>query len=410
MAEERQTVPWANMIEEEVEAVSALIRKGEISTSPAVKEFQEAFRAYHGSRYALAQCNGTSTLHAAYFAVGIGPGDEVITPAYSWHLQAIPILAAHGIPVFCDIDPKTLNIDPAKIEEQITPQTKAIAVLHAFGHPAEMDEIMPIAKKHGLRVVEDCSHAHGATYKGQKIGTFGDVGCFSLQGSKLMTGGEGGILITNDTECYERAITLGHYEHIPSLTMEKYRRYATDPPIPPACLGYKYRIHPFAAAMANIQLRYLDARNASRRENTRYFSEGLSGIPGIEPPYEAPHIVCTWLNYLPRFHSEQLGGISRETFIEALNAEGLSVSTGRAGYLPLHYSKLFQDKDMYGKGCPFRCSHVVRDVAYRRGDFPVTETMHEILINLPIFRDPWDKPEIDRYVETIRKVAERFTA
>ncbi|MFQ6078263.1 MAG: DegT/DnrJ/EryC1/StrS family aminotransferase, partial [Thermodesulfobacteriota bacterium] len=286
--DDSEALRWPIITNEEIEAVNELMRKGEVSVSPIVKEFEQEFADYCGAKYALAQNNGTSTLHAAYFAVGISPGDEVITPVYSWHLQLMPILAAHGVPVFCDIDPKTLNIDPEDIERKITPRTKAIVVVHVYGHPAEMDDILAIAKQHKLAVVEDCSHAHGAEYKGRKVGTFGDVGCFSLQGSKLMVAGEGGILVTNNTKYYERAIMLGHYERIPSLTLPDYTKYQwMGKEVPPICFGYKYRIHPLGAAIARVQLKHLDERNDIRRKNLEYLSQGLKDIKGVDPPYIA---------------------------------------------------------------------------------------------------------------------------
>ncbi len=395
---------WPIITDEEIELVTYLMRKGEISTSPIVAEFEKDFARYHGVKYALAQNNGTSTLHAAYFAVGVGPGDEVITPAYSWHLQATSILATNGIPVFCDIEPKTLSIDPKEIEKKITPQTKAIAVLHPFGHPAEMDEIMNIARSHGIPVIEDASHAHGATYKGRKMGTLGDIGCFSLQGSKLMVAGEGGILITNNTEYYERAVTLGHYERIPSLTMEKYRKYYPDYPKPPACFGFKYRIHPLAAAMAKVQLKYLDQRNQVRKRNLDYLTKGLTGIRGIEPPYTAPYATVYWLNYLARYHAEELKGVPRDRFIEALRAEGVSAYSGRVGYLPLHWNPLFQEREFYGKGCPFDCPHAKRKVLYKIGDYPVAEQMYTKLIGLSTFPNPCERELLDQYIEAFQKV------
>ena len=214
------------MEREEIGAVVALMAPNEISTSPVVHEFESEFVRYHDVDYALAQCNGTSTLHAASFAVGIGPGDKVITPAYTWHLAVGPTLASHGVPVFADVDRHSLCLIPEDVERKITERTKAISVLHAYRHPAPMDEIMDIARRHRLPVIEDCSHAHGATYKDRHIGTIGDVGCFSLQGSKIIVAGEGGMLVTNNRQHYAHAIALGHCERIPEVGDSEFAKYA----------------------------------------------------------------------------------------------------------------------------------------------------------------------------------------
>ncbi len=402
---------YKEMVEEEVRVVTELLHKNEISGgSLTVKNLEKEWAEYIGTKYCLAQNNGTSTLHAAYFAVGIEPGDEVITPVFTWHLGVTPILATHGIPVFCDCDPLTLNIDPTKIEERITSKTKAIAVTHVYGHPVDMDPIMKIAKEHHLAIIEDASHAHGAEYKGKKIGSIGDISCFSLQGSKLMTGGEAGLLVTDNLEYYERAIMLGHYERIPSLTLEKYQRYKTTESIPPMHYGFKYRIHPFAAGMARIQFKYLEHRNELERKNCEYLGKGLTEIRGFNPPYIAPYATkVTWLNYLARFYPDKFEGVSRERIIKALQAEGVPAGTGRAGYIPLHLQPLIQEQDMYGKGCPWKCQYANPQKVYKAGDFPVAEKVYKERIMLPTFRDTtYDTELLDEYLEAFRKITENI--
>src|SRR5579862_1696426 len=187
---------WPVYSDEEKAAVLEAMESDNIYASTPL--FEQEFAAYHGVRYALAHCNGSSAIHAACFAVGVQPGDEVLTSAYTWHLQVGQILALHAIPVFCDIDPRSACIDPDEIRRKITGRTRAIVVVHPFGALAPMDEIVAIGKAHGIPVIEDCSHAHGARYRGRKVGTLGDIACFSLQASKLMNAIEGGILITNN--------------------------------------------------------------------------------------------------------------------------------------------------------------------------------------------------------------------
>lgn len=398
---------FKKMVTEEIKAVTKSVRKGQISFSPEVKELEKEWAGYLGAKYCLAQNNGTSTLHAAYFAIGLEPGDQVITSVFTWHLGVTPIMVVHGIPVFCDIDPLTLNIDPSKIEEKITPRTKAIAVTHLYGHPADMSRIMEIAKRHNLAVVEDASHAHGSEYKGEKVGTLGDIGCFSLQGSKLMAGGEGGLLVTNNLEYYERAVMLGHYERI-SLLSEKYQRYKSTEKIPPMNYGFKYRIHPLAAGIARVQLRYLEKRNEIERKNCEYLSDGLTKIAGFAPPYIAPYATkVTWLNYLARFYPEKFAGVAREKIIEALRAEGVEAETGRSGYIPLHLQPLIQEQDRDGKGCFWKRPLDKSEGVYREGDFPVAESVYRRRIMIPAFRDfKYDRQLLDQYLDAFRKISE----
>ncbi|HID90529.1 TPA: DegT/DnrJ/EryC1/StrS family aminotransferase, partial [Candidatus Bathyarchaeota archaeon] len=192
----------------EVEAVLEVLRTKRLSqlTSEKVKEFEEAFAKYYGVGHAIAVSSGTTALHAALAATGIGPGDEVLLPPYTFVATANAILHQNAVPVFVDIDPKTYNIDPEAIERAITDRTKAVIPVHMLGQPADMDPIMEIAEDRGLVVIEDCAQANGAEYKGRKVGTFGDMGCFSFYANKNMTsGGEGGMIITDDGDLAERA-------------------------------------------------------------------------------------------------------------------------------------------------------------------------------------------------------------
>ncbi|MBC8228775.1 aminotransferase class I/II-fold pyridoxal phosphate-dependent enzyme, partial [bacterium] len=174
---------WDQVTEEEIQIVTDMVRRGELSSSGGgvMAEFEKEFAEFMGAKYCLSQNSGTSTLHSAYFAAGVGPGDEVIVPSYTWHATVTPVLHTNGIPVFCEIDPHSLTVDPDDLKKRITPRTKAVAVVHVFGYVANMDAIMEVANEHDLIVVEDCSHAHGAEWDGRKVGTIGHIGCFSLQ-------------------------------------------------------------------------------------------------------------------------------------------------------------------------------------------------------------------------------------
>lgn len=395
---------WPIYSDEEKAAVLAAME----SDNPyaVTSEFEEAFAKYHGVRFALAHCNGTSSIHAALFAVGVQPGDEVISSAYTWHLGAAQIVALHALPVFCDIDPRTGAIDPADVRRRITPRTRAISVVHPFGMPADMDAILAIAKEHGLPVIEDCSHAHGATYKGRKVGTMGDIGCFSLQGSKLMNAIEGGILITNNERYYERACVLAHYERLPALKSAEYRRFH-DPAKEqaPACFGFKYRIHPLGSAIALAQLKHLDEWNAIRRRNLGYLTRQIAevGRDIFTPACDSPDVQRTWLNYICQYHGER-EGVSRERFIEALRAEGLPATGGRTGYLPLYWNPLYEERvDVWGKGYPFDAPYVRQKVVYERGMCPEAERLWKRSVGLPVLHHEASRELLDEIAHAVEK-------
>lgn len=401
----RKSRLFQEMLKEQEKEIIKILRKREISVSPVVSILEQAWSRYTGTKYCLAMNNGTATLHSAFFSVIEEPGDEIITSVHTWHLGVTPIICAGGVPVFCDIDPLTLNIDPCQIEEKITPRTKAICVTHCYGHPADMDAINAIAKKHSLVVIEDASHSHGAEYKGIKTGNLGDIGCFSLQGSKLMTGGEAGLLVTNKKEYYEMCVMLGHYEKISSLS-EKYDRYKATQEIPFMNLGFKYRIHPFAAAMALVELKYLDERNAIQIKNCSYISRALDSIEGFKGAYVAPYVTkIGWLNFLIRFEPEYFNPVTRKKVIEALRAEGVDANPGRPGYIPLVRHLLLNEKGSSpGKAIWY---HFLKNhPEYRVDDYPVAEKVLFERIAIPPMRDiEYDEEYLEQIVEAFRKVS-----
>jgi len=398
---------WPVFGEEELQVIKDLLEGKEKNIYSEIENFERDFMKYIGAKYVLAHNNGTSSIHSACFAIGVGPGDEVIVPSHSWILNIMPIIASHGIPVFCDIDPKTLTADPNDIEKRITPRTKAIIVVHTYGHPADMDPIMEIAEKHEIAVIEDCSHAHGAEYKGKKVGTIGDVGCFSMQASKLLPAIEGGVMVTNNEKYYERAVILGHYERTPSLKNEGYRKLGHGIRgiigLSGGCFGYKYRIHPIAAAITRVQLKHLDERNEIRRRNMEYISKGLLGLKTVEPPYVSSKVKMAWLVYLLRYNQENAKKIRRSLFVKALKAEGVRIEEEGA-YRPFHMTNIMQLRDIYGKGCPWSCPHVERIPEYVLETLPVTESINEKLMSLTVFANPTPKEFMDSYIEAFHKV------
>lgn len=382
--------------EEAISVAAEMMRRGEISLSPVVGEFEEKFGKYIGSKYTVAVNSGTNALHEALFAVGVGPADEVIVPSYTWIFTVAPIIACHGIPVFCDVDIDTQCIDPEDIKRKITPRTKAIMVVHVWGNPANMDEIMKIAEENDLKVIEDCAHAHGTMWKDKKVGIIGDVGAYSLQGSKTLAGGEGGVFLTNDSEYYERAIALGHYERIGRLPENsKYKKYTT-------ALGYKHRVHPICIAMVNTELKYLDERNAIRTENALYFEEGIKDLKCVIPQKTYPGGIRQHSYHYGRYDETKLEGVSLMTFLKALKEEGVIV--GAIGYGRLHEAPLFVEKTPYGKGCPGRCPHIEAGYSNEIVSLPNTEYLRDHAFMLaPRFEKPC-KDLLDQYIESYHKV------
>jgi dTDP-4-amino-4,6-dideoxygalactose transaminase len=409
----RDARSWPSFTEEEVCAVREVLSEkggwgGDVYGPIAA--FEKDFSAYMGSKFTLPMNNGTATIHSAYFAVGVGPGDEVITSAYTWHLQVGQILALHAIPVFCDIDPISACIDPDEVRAKITPRTRAISVVHPFGAIAPMEELVEIGEEHDIPVIEDCSHAHGSTYRGRKVGTIGDIGCFSLQASKLMTGIEAGVMITDVEEYYERACLLGHYERISKLKNEKYRRlYEPEKEMAPTCFGFKYRMHPLAAAIARVQLEHLDEWTRVRRGNMCRISEGLvsagernNGM--FQPPYDEPDTERVWLNYICLYHAQK-SGVARNKFVDAVNAEGLPASGGRTGYLPVYWNPVYDEKlDIWGEGYPFSAPYVQSEVNYPRGLCPEAEVFFTRTVDLPVLHREVGGELLEEYVGAVDKV------
>jgi perosamine synthetase len=393
--EKEGNLPLVN--EKGIQKVTELMRKGEISFSPIVKEFERKFADYVGAKYALCCCNGTTSLQEALFAVGVKPGDEVIVPSYTFWATAAPIVAAHGVPVFCDVDKDTYCLDPIEIEKKITNKTRAIMVVHVWGNPADMDSIVKVARKYKVAVVEDCSHAHGAEWKGEKVGILGDVGCFSLQGSKLLPGGEAGILVTNNRECYERAVALGHYERLTSLPEDSlYKKYALTG------LGFKHRVHPLAIAIADSAFEDLDERSNIRNRQGKLLEDGIKAIKCITVQKVYDGAVRQFAYHFATYDETSLEGVSAMTFMKALKAEGVIV--GVCGYGRLHKAPLFVEGEPYGNGCPGNCTHVSNNFDRTNVVLPVTEYLaSHTFMAAPRFEKE-NTQLIEQYVSAYNKV------
>jgi dTDP-4-amino-4,6-dideoxygalactose transaminase len=317
-----------------------------------VTRFEEEFSGHHGARFGIAASTGTAALNICVRAAGIGPGDEVIVPPYTFVATATSVLVANAVPVFVDIDPDTYCLDPHKIEEAITDRTRAIIPVHFSGHPADMTRIMEIAEKHGLVVIEDAAHAHGVQWESKMIGSIGHMSIFSFQQSKNMTSGEGGIITTNDEGLAKLCYSYHHCGREEGRPWYEHHR-----------LGENLRLTEFQAAVLLVQLKRLDDQNKTRMQNARYLTSRLADVEGIRP-LEVDSRVRKHSHHIfvLRYDSEAFGGVSRETFIEALNAEGIPCSGGYA--LPLYKNPMFLNRNFYPRGCPVTCPEHGRIVDY----------------------------------------------
>lgn len=294
------------------------------------REFGRKFATHHSAHYGVAVANGTVSLELALQAAGIGPGDEVLVPAYTWEGTAAAVLYAGATPVFVDVDPNTYCLDTTLIEAALTPRTRAIIPVHLSFRFADMDALMDIAEKHSLFVLEDCAHAHGGQWKGKGAGSIGHAGSFSFQTSKLMTAGEGGIVITSDIDLADQIIRLTNCGR-PARRASK----------PNPALGHNYRMTEFQAGILLAQLERLEEQTVLREQRTRQLEAGLQQIAGIELLPRDPRITRqASYHYVFKFHGEAFHGIHRNAFVAALNAEGIH-SDGRF-YEAVYLSSLFE--------------------------------------------------------------------
>jgi dTDP-4-amino-4,6-dideoxygalactose transaminase len=330
---------WPVWDDREVQAVRKVVESGNWGgfPSPNVKaaEFAQAFASYHTARYGICTSNGTTALEVALKAAGVGPGDEVIVPPLTFMATAAAALYLGAVPVFADVDPDTWCIDPGEVEKALSKKTKAIVPVHLGSRMADMDRIMAIARKHGLKVVEDCAHMHGGFWRGKGAGSIGDLGCFSFQSSKLMTAGEGGIILTSDEELEERCqayVNCG-------------RARPTDQHVAPQeALGWNYRMTEFQAAILLVQLERFKEQAPIRDENVQYLTARLQGIEGVSTLRQDDRMTTrSGYGVLLRYTPEACRGTPRDTFAAALLAEGIPCLGGF--YEPVYKSPLFGWRD-----------------------------------------------------------------
>jgi len=310
---------------------------------PRVQEFEQAWAAYFDVKHAVSVNSATSGLYAAVGAAGINPGDEVIVAPYTMIASATAALVYGGIPVFADIDPEIFCITPDSIRKCITPYTTAIIVVDLFGHPADMDEIMEIAREHSLVVIEDAAQAPGAKYKGRNAGTLADIGVFSLNVHKTIHSGEGGVIVTNDDETAERARLIRNHAEV--VVGNKGTENLVN------MVGFNYRMTEIEAAISNEQLKKLENLLIPRIEAAEFLTERLQNFPGIQTPVVRPGVRHAYYLYSMRY-DETKTGVPRERFVEALNAEGIPMVPGYVK--PIYLEPMYQQRIAFGKdGYPF---------------------------------------------------------
>ncbi len=366
--------PWPIITQDDIDAVTEVLKGGELWGPEATEKtaLEREWADYCGVKHCIVTNSGTSAMHACVAGVGVETGDEVIVPAFTFWATAQAVLCQNAIPVFVDIEPVRHNIDPAKIEEKITDRTKAIIVVHAHGLPCDMDEINAVAKKHGLKVLEDAAHAHGAVYKGKKAGNLGDMGMFSLNGTKNLPGGEGGFVTTNDPDYYEKARLTCMFgeKKVPKENIRPYDAHT---------MGNNYRPVEMTCAFVRSQLKRLDEYNVKRLENVHYLSDELGKIDGIITPVDPPDRTNTYHIYRLMLDPRAAGypdvdpGDFRWAVQNALFAEGVPVMEWHS--FPVPGQSIFQKLDAYGKGCPWNCGHARQGITYDSNDYPETQKM-----------------------------------
>jgi len=356
---------WPVFGEAEREALINVLDSGNWNVGEKVAQFEEAYAAYQTARFGIACTSGTTALEIAMIAAGIGAGDEVILSPYTFMASASSILRVNAVPVFCDVEPDTFNLDPGRIETLINEKTKAIMPVHFSGLVCDMDRVNEIAKTAGLKVIEDAAHCWGSFWKGKGAGALGDAGAFSFQMSKNITGGEGGIVLTDDEEIAARARAFGNCG-----------RGLDDPWYDHFLLGTNLRMTAWQAAVLLVQLNRLPEQVETRQRNGRYLDQQLSQIPGIRQIREdARQTQRSYHLYQYRYVPEEFDGLSRARFFEALNAEGVESYGGYAQ--PLHKLPLFQRMGTGPHFCPISCPYYGREVDYRQTRCPVAEQVCE---------------------------------
>lgn len=347
--------------EKDIESVVEVLKGDYLTTGPKVAEFEKKVADYVGAKYAVAVSNGTAALHTACYAAGIEDGDEVLVSAITFAASSNCVLYCGGKPVFVDLDPKTYNIDVNKIEEKITSKTKAIIPVDLTGQSVDMDKILEIAKRHNLIVIEDAAHALGSEYKGKKVGTMADMTEFSFHPVKPITTGEGGVIVTNSKEYYDKMMLFRSHgiTRDSELITENHGPWYYEQ----VCLGYNYRITDLQCALGVSQMEKLDAFIERRREIVKIYNDALKELEEVEIPFESKFSNSGWHIYVIALNLNKLS-VGRKEIFEALQKENIGVNVH---YLPVYLHPYYQK------------------LGYKKGECPIAEDLYNRMITIPLF-------------------------
>lgn len=370
----RQTIE-----EDDVEAVVDTLRSDWLTTGPKIPEFEEAFAAWVGARYAVSFSSGTAALHGAAFAAGIGAGDEAITTPLTFAATANCVLYQNGTPVFADVAPDTLNLDPERVAAAVSAKTKALLPVDYAGHPADLAAMLQIAEQHGLVVIEDACHALGAEYKGKRVGGISHMTVFSFHPVKHLTTGEGGMVTTNNT-AYADALRKFRNHGISSGARD--RQQAGQWQYEMVLLGYNYRLTDVACALGLSQLKKLESNLKRRREIAARYAVALREMTGVCAPGVRDEVLPAWHLYPIRPDFARLSA-GRAQIFRALRAENIGVNVH---YIPVHLHPYYRER-----------------FGYRGGEFPIAENAYDSLISLPMFHGMSDA-DVDDVIRAVELV------
>lgn len=392
---------WPVLAESTIKAVNEyLVARKPLSISERkgiVKDLEDEVAKYNSVKYVLSTNSGSNALYAAYIALDLERGSEVIVQNVTFHASITPAMHCGLSPVLVDVEPETGNVSVESIERAITPKTKAVVVNHTWGHPADMDEVVKLCKKFNLKLIEDCSHSFGATYKKRKVGTFGDISIVSMQASKMLSAGEGGLLMTNNDIYYQRASLVGHYRgrSEEEITDERLAKYGNTG------MGLKFRIHPIAAVIAYNELLDLDKKIEMRKRLLGKLSQALENVKGIKPPYISSDVTMgSFYGYKPQFVPGELKindkFIDCDTYIQILKAEGVDIH--RPSVKPLNELSIF-----FNDQKPFKC---IAETWQPRvcGELLGSEEYFKNRLSLPTFT--YSEEIVDLYIKAFQKVSD----
>lgn len=360
------------------------------------KKFEDEFAKYHNKKYGLVTSSGTSALHSLYDAIGLKKGDEVICPIYTFFATVTPIFQTGAKPVFVDCD-ETGNMDYKKVEEKINSNTKAIMVTHMWGYPCKMDELRKIADKYGIYLLEDCSHAHGGEYKGKKLGEWSDAAAFSLQGNKIITGGEGGIVITNNKYIYKNCILLGHYN---KRCKQEINPNSTDYKYAVTGKGLKLRAHPLAIRIAYEQFKHLDEINKTKHDMVEIVRNTIDQIDGLSlnVPYDGSK--CSYYALIIKYDPSKFNNVPIEKFIKALNEEGGVEFDKPGSTCPLNRLELFKNPGYF-----FSSYDKILD---ENEKFEQADKFYENSFKIPVWYNKEDEEIVIKYCDILKKVSNYY--